>query len=171
MIWRGMALLAGVSILAACAQTRTPAAAQAPVLDRGAALRAIRDAGHGMDSAVQVQPLRDAAIDGYVAQSRAAEARNDYAASASALDKALRLAPDAPDLLQARAEVDIAQCDYLAAEKNAIRSFTLGPRSGSLCARNWQTVVEARTGMGDAATAQQSAQRIKECRIAPPVRM
>ena len=45
-----------------------------------------------MDSAVQVQPLRDAAIDGYVAQSRAAEARNDYAASASALDKALRLA-------------------------------------------------------------------------------
>ena len=160
-----------ILLLAACAQTREPVAPQPPPLDRAAALRAIRDAGRGMESAVQVQPLRDAAVDGYVEQSRAAEARNDYAASAAALDKALRLAPDAPDLLQARAEVDIAQGDWLAAEKNAIRSYTLGPRLGSLCARNWQTVVEARSGMHDAATAQQARQRVKECRVAPRVRM
>ena len=167
----GVGVVVMVSVLTACAHTHDPRTAQPPAVDRGAALRAIRDAGHGVDSAVQVQPLRDAAIDGYVEQSRAAEARNDYAASAAALDKALRLAPDAPDLLQARAEVDIAQGDFLAAEKNAIRSYTLGPRLGSLCARNWQTVVEARSGMHDAATAQQARQRVKECRVAPRVRM
>lgn len=161
-----------VLLLAACAQTGgSPPNAAVPPLDRAAALRAIRDAGHGLDSAVQVQPLRDAAIDGYLEQSRQAQARNDYAASAQLLDKALKLAPDAPDILQQRAEVDIAQGDYVQAEKNAVRSFTLGPRVGSLCARNWQTVIQARTGMGDAATAQAAAQRLKECRVAPPVRM
>ncbi len=161
-----------VLMLGACAQTGAPVASKGPPpLDRTAALRAIRDAGHGLDSAVQVQPLRDAAIDGYVQQSRQAEARNDYAAAATSMDKALQLAPEAPDLLQSRAEIDIALGDFVQAEKQALRSFSLGPKVGSLCARNWQTVVEARTGMGDAATAQQAAQRLKECRVAPRLRM
>lgn len=160
-----------VFLLTACAQTGAPVPSNAPQFDRGAALRAIRDAGHGLDSAVQVQPLRDAAIDGYAQQSRAAEARNDYAAAAMAMDKALHLAPDAPDLLQSRAEIDIAQGDYAQAEQNALKSFSLGPKVGSLCAKNWQTVVEARTAMGDAATAQQAMQRAKECRVKPIQRM
>jgi len=161
-----------VTLLAACAQTGAPVASKGPPpLDRAAALRAIRDAGHGLDSAVQVQPLRDAAIDGYAQQSREAEARNDYGAAAASMDKALHLAPDAPDLLQSRAEIDIAQGDFEQAEKNALKSFSLGPKVGSLCAKNWQTVVEARTAMGDAATAQQATQRVKECRVKPIQRM
>ncbi len=159
------------ALLSACAHTGAPPPEQAPTLDRTAALRAIRDAGRDMDSAVQVQPLRDAAIDGYAQQSREAEARNDYAGAALLLEKALKLAPDAPDLLQSRAEIDIALGDFVAAEKNALQSFKLGPRVGSLCARNWQTVAQARTGMGDAATAQQAGLRLKECRVAAPVRM
>lgn len=159
-------------VLAACAQTGAPVASKGPPpLDRAAALRAIRDAGHGLDSAVQVQPLRDAAIDGYAQQSRDAETRNDYKAAAAAMDKALHLAPDAPDLLQSRAEIDIALGDFAQAEKDAMKSFSLGPKVGSICAKNWQTVVEARTGMGDAASAQQATQRVKECRVKPIQRM
>ena len=172
MFFRRFTASAVFLLLAACAQTGAPVASNAPPpLDRGAALRAIRDAGHGLDSAVQVQPLRDAAIDGYAQQSREAEARNDYAAAALAMDKALRLAPDAPDLLQSRAEIDIAQGDFAQAEKNAMKSFSLGPKVGGICAKNWQTVVEARTGMNDAATARQAMQRVKECRVKPIQRM
>ena len=161
-----------IFVLTACAQTGAPVASMGPPpLDRAAALRAIRDAGHGLDSAVQVQPLRDAAIDGYAQQARDAEARNDYAAAATAMDKALHLAPDAPDLLQSRAEIDIAQGDFEQAEKNAMKSFSLGPKVGSICAKNWQTVVEARTAMGDTPSAQQATQRVKECRVKPIQRM
>ena len=172
MFLRSLVASAVILLLASCAQTGAPVASSGPPpLDRAAALRAIRDAGRGLDSAVQVQPLRDAAIDGYAQQSRDAEARNDYAVAATLMDKALHLAPDAPDLLQSRAEIDIAQGDFAQAEKNAIKSFSLGPKVGSLCAKNWQTVVEARTGMGDAATAQQATQRVAECRVKPIQRM
>jgi len=61
--------------------------------------------------------------------------------------------------------------NYKEAEAIAIKSFTLGPKVGSLCARNWQTVVEARLAMNDAPTVAQAKQRLKECRVAPPVRM
>ena len=64
-----------------------------------------------------------------------------------------------------------SQGDFAQAEKNAMKSFSLGPKVGSICAKNWQTVVEARTGMGDTATAQQATQRVKECRVKPIQRM
>jgi tetratricopeptide (TPR) repeat protein len=140
-------------------------------VDTAAALRAIRAAGDGLDSAVQVQPLRDAAIEGFMKRAHEAEARQDYAAAASAADDALKLAPDAPDLLQYRAEIDIALAQWSEAERLALRSHQLGPKSGSLCARNWQTVVEARTALGDAPTVEAARERLKECRIKPLLRM
>ena len=57
------------------------------------------------------------------------------------------------------------------AERLALRSHQLGPKSGSLCARNWQTVVEARTALGDAPTVEAARERLKECRIKPLLRM
>ena len=68
-------------------------------------------------------------------------------------------------------ELEDIQGDFAQAEKNAMKSFSLGPKVGSLCAKNWQTVVEARTGLGDAATAQQAMQRVKDCRVKPIQRM
>jgi hypothetical protein len=52
-----------------------------------------------------------------------------------------------------------------------MKRFSLGPKVGSLCARNWQTVVEARIVFKDAATEAQAKLRLKECRVARPVRM
>jgi hypothetical protein len=169
--------LAAASVLAlsACTQPSAPSPASTkppPAADHDP-VGAIRAAGMGMgkDSAVQVQPLRDSAIDGYLNQAHAAETAKNYDAAADATANALKLAPDAPDILQYQAEIEILRGHWKAAEDLSIRSFTLGPKVGSLCARNWQTVVEARIAMNDAPTVAQAKQRLKECRVAPPVRM
>jgi len=170
-------LLAAASVLAlsACTQPSAPSQAStkpAPAPDHDA-VGAIRAAGMSMgkDSSVQVQPLRDPAIEGYLNQAHAAETAKNFDAAAIATASALKLAPDAPDILQYQAEVEILRGHWKEAEAVAIKSFTLGPKVGSLCARNWQTVVEARLAMNDAPTVAQAKQRLKECRVAPPVRM
>ena len=173
--FRSIALaLVCVAVLGACTQPSVPspeAVRPSPPQDAPASLRAIRAAGDALDSAVQVQPLRDRAIDGFLDTARAAEKAGDYARATTAANSALKLAPDAPDILQYLAEMDIARSEWLSAEKLAIKSFTLGPKVGSLCARNWQTVVEARIALADTATATQAKQRLKECRVAPRLRM
>lgn len=168
-----IAILAPVALaLVACAQAPSaPPSKQAPALDRGAAIRAIRAAGVGFDSAVQVQPLRDPAIDGFLRQAKDAENRGDFAAAVAAADSALKLAPDAPDILQYLAELEIGRSDWQRADTLAVKSFALGPQVGSLCARNWQTVVETRTALDDAAEAAKAKERQKQCRVAPRVRM
>ena len=161
-----------ILVLGGCAQSGPAVSEPPPVrVDTVAALREIRAAGDGLDSAVQVQPLRDASIDGYLKSARAAESRQDFAAAAREADEALKLAPDAPDLLQYKAEIEVARAQWNEAEQLALKSHELGPRSGSLCARNWQTVVEARTALDDALTVEAARQRLKECRIKPVLRM
>jgi tetratricopeptide (TPR) repeat protein len=161
-----------VLAIAGCALSGPPVAEPPPpAVDTAAAVRAIRAAGEGIDSAVQVQPLRDATIEGYLKKAHEAEAAHDFAGAIDAADHALKLAPDAPDLLQYRAELDTARGQWSEAEQLALKSFALGPKLGSLCARNWQTVVEARTALNDAATVAQAQLRLKECRVAPRLRM
>ena len=165
--------VASAFTLSACTQPSAPAKAStrpAVTLDHDP-VGAIRAAGMGMDSAVQVQPLRDPAIEGFLNQAHAAETAKNYDAAAEAAARALKLAPDAPDILQYQAEIEVFRANWKEAEALAIKSYTLGPKVGSLCARNWQTVVEARIVFKDAATQAQAKQRIKECRVAPPVRM
>jgi tetratricopeptide (TPR) repeat protein len=161
--------------LAACTQPAppTPQAVKPspPPQDPPASVRAIRAAGDGLDSAVQVQPLRDPAIDGFLKKARDAEKGGDFSAAIDAANQALKLAPDSPDILQYLAELEIGRSNWLPAEALAIKSFTLGPKVGSLCARNWQTVVEARGALNDTATVAQAKQRLKECRVAPRLRM
>jgi len=160
-------------VLAGCTQPSAPsqiATKPSPPSDHDA-VAAIRAAGTGMDSAVQVQPLPDPAIDGLLKQARDAEAAKNYAAAADAVAKALKLAPNSPEILQYQAEIEAARGNWKEAEDLAIKSYTLGPKVGSLCARNWQTVVEARIVFNDPTTQAQAKKRLKECRIAAPVRM
>ncbi|MEO5558345.1 MAG: tetratricopeptide repeat protein [Dokdonella sp.] len=165
--------LSTTAALAACTQSGPPPAGVKPnpAVDTVTALHAIRAAGDGLDSAVQVHPLRDAAINGFLKKAHDAEAAHDVASAIAATNNALKLAPDAPDILQYLAELQIARGDWTQADALALKSFELGPKLGSLCARNWQTVVEARTATNDAATATQAQQRLKECRVAPRLRM
>ncbi len=167
--WSVVAALA----LTACTQTAPPSAMVKPIakVDPARAVRAIREAGAGVDSAVQVHPLRDPAIDGFLKRAHEAEARHDVPAAIEAANKALKLDPIAPEIVQYLAELEAARGDWSRADQLAMKSFSLGPKIGGLCARNWQTVIEARTALGDAATAAQAGVRIKECRVPPRLRM
>jgi len=169
-----IALFFTAAALSACTQSGPPAPVvkpAAPAPNVVASLHAIRAAGEGVDSAVTVQPLRDAAIDGFLKKAHDAEGRGDFPAAIAATESALKLAPDAPDILQYLAELEIGSGEWVKADSLAIRSFTLGPKIGGLCARNWQTVIEARTAMSDAPTVTAAQQRLKECRVAPRLRM
>ena len=162
-----------VFAVTACTQSAPPSSVVKPVakIDPASAVRAIRAAGAGVDSAVQVHPLRDPAIDGFLNKANEAEARQEFAAAIELANKALKLAPDAPEILQYLAELEIARGNWQQADQRAMKSFDLGPKIGSLCARNWQTVAEARTALGDAATAAQAELRVKDCRVPPRLRM
>ena len=159
--------------LSACTQPTPPSPVVKPVskVDAASAVRAIRAAGAGVDSAVQVHPLRDPAIDGFLKKAHASEARSDFTGAVDAANKALKLAPDTPDILQYLAELEVERGNWSRADQLALKSFTLGPKLGDLCARNWQTIIEARTALGDAATVAQAEKRIKECRVPPRLRM
>jgi hypothetical protein len=155
-----LATLAGCSLFRA---GPAPAPAVAPDHD---AVAAIRAAGAHDDSVIDVKPLRDPAVDALMAQAQQDERSGNYAAAATALDSALRITPDAPDLLQDRAEIAIRLKDFVGAEKLAHKSWSLGPRLGPLCARNWQTIVETRLQANDKVGAATARKWVQQCRKA-----
>jgi tetratricopeptide (TPR) repeat protein len=132
---------------------------------------AIRQAGQSTASSVEVQPLRDPSVDGFLKQASDLEAAQNFADAIVAVDRALKLAPDAPEILQLKAELLIGLHRYADAEALARRSFELGPRLGSLCARNWQTVVETRRAAKDEASAASAQAQVAACKIPPRQRL
>lgn len=138
--------------------------------DRDAVL-VIRQAGQSTASAVEVQPLRDPAVDGFLKQAADFETAFNFADALVAVDRALKLAPDAPEILQLKAELLIGLRRYAEAETLARKSFELGPRLGSLCARNWQTVVEARRIAKDEASASSATAQVAACKVPPRQRL
>ena len=83
----------------------------------------------------------------------------------------MKLSPDAPDILQYRAELEIYLHQLPAAEADARRSYALGSKVGGLCASNWQTVLEiAQVNQDQSAMA--TAQKARAaCHEAGPIRM
>ena len=53
--------------------------------------------------------------------------------------------------------------DFPLAEKLAHQSWSLGPKLGPLCARNWQTVVEMRLQADDSAGAASARKWVQTC--------
>ena len=98
-------------------------------------------------------------------RARADEIAGHWHFAAQVLDQALALDPRAPDVLQDRAEAAVALAQWAQAETLAQRSWTLGPRVGALCARNWQTVLEMLKIAGDAAGAAQARTALAACRV------
>lgn len=165
-----MAVLGLAALLAACSQPRGPVqqATRAPDHDLVAAIRA---AGAHDTSVVEIVPLRNTSIDGFLEEAHAAEHAGNIAEAIARTDAALKLAPDAPDILQYRAELAVRAKDYEGAEMDARRSYELGPKLGGLCARNWQTVVEIEQLQGHAAAADNARVSRERCHVDGPVRM
>ncbi|WP_426687999.1 tetratricopeptide repeat protein [Rhodanobacter ginsengiterrae] len=151
-------LLAGCGMFATT--PRTPAPTPLPSYDQVAAIRA---AGEREKSIIDVNPLPDPGVSALRDAARQDEQGGRYAAAAGKLDQALKLGPDAPELLQERAEVAVRLKDFATAERLAHRSWSLGPRLGSLCARNWQTIVEMRLQARDKAGADTARKWVRQC--------
>src|SRR5215471_7835279 len=170
-------LITAAVALSACSQPAPPAKAaarpNAPVpLDANTAaiVASIRAAGAQLDSSVEVKPLSDPAVDGLLKQAHDLEAQQQIPAALDAVGKALKIAPNAPDILQYEAELQIQAHDWKQAGALAQKSWELGPKVGALCARNMQTLVHVRESQGDSAGAAQAKQQLSGCRVPAPAR-
>ncbi len=167
-------ILSGFSICLIACSSSNPSGKSAlvrPATDRIAAVKIIRAANAGEDSALQVNPLRDPAVEGFVAKAKQAEQQQQLDAAYAAITKARALAPQAPDLLQDEAEIEFLRGNIIASEKLAYESFKKGPQVGTLCVQNWQTIIEARKSFNDIEYLAYAEKRREQCKVKRPVRL
>jgi predicted Zn-dependent protease len=164
------ASFATVVLLAACSQPSPPSQSTRPNKPVYDVVASIRAAGDRENSAIDVAALRDPGVRGLQDAAQVDERAGRYADAAAKLDQALKLAPDSPDIIQDRAEIAVRLNDNAGAERMARQSYQVGPKLGSLCARNWQTVVEMRTQAGDNAGTATAKQELAKCHVAGPNR-
>jgi tetratricopeptide (TPR) repeat protein len=146
-----------VLLLAACAS-----GAPAPVEEREIDARVRKPASQ--DSAgVQVFPLQNPAVVQLTDEARRAEHAGDLDQAAVLLERALRIQPRDPQIMQQMAEVQLQKKDYEQALNFAVRSYDIGPRVGEICARNWRTIGVAREHLEDTAGAREAEQRAGQC--------
>ncbi len=173
-ISRGTALaVLCATALAGCSgpEVRSGASAARPPPARDVLAEVRADAAMDEADGLEVAPLREAVIEDLRERAERFEAQHDYAAADAALEEALRLVPEDPELMQWRAELALVRGAYDEAVRLADASYERGPRLGGLCRRNWNTIRLARelAGYPDAAvTAQRQGAR---CTVEPPVRM
>jgi tetratricopeptide (TPR) repeat protein len=153
----------------ACSQPPAPPVAVVKP-DTSLALTNIRTAGNKFDSSVEVHPLRDPAVDGLVEQARQLEAQQQPAKALDMLSRALKIAPNSPDLLQFQAELFVETNDWKQAQASAQKSYDLGPKVGGLCARNVQTMIEVGNALSDPNSAAQAKQKMTGCSVPAPNR-
>jgi tetratricopeptide (TPR) repeat protein len=165
-LFSSLFLLLALAALGACSlfepQQVVPAkpAYAPPSYDLVAAIRA---AGDREQSVIAVNPLRDPGVSALQEAAQADDKAGRYPDAAAKLDQAIKLSPQSPDLLQDRAEIAIRMKDYPMAEKLAHQSWSLGPKLGPLCARNWQTIVEIRLQQNDQAGAATARKWVQQC--------
>jgi len=155
--------------LAACSERAAP---PQPVVkpDTSSALSNIRAAGKQFDSSVEVHPLRDPAVDGLVDQAHKLEAQQQFAPALDKVGEALKIAPNAPDLLQYQAELYVETNNWNGATASAQKSYDLGPKVGALCAKNLQTLIEAGNAQTNQALMTDAKQKMASCKVPAPNR-
>ena len=152
--------LAGVLVLlllTSCS-SRSPA----PVEEREITTRVRAPASQDSEG-VQVYSLQNPAVRQLTAQARDAERAGDLEQAGSYLERALRIQPRDPQLLQHMAEIKLQERDYQQALNFAVRSYDIGPRVGEICSRNWRTIGVAREHLNDAAGAIEAETRAGQC--------
>ena len=113
-------------------------------------------------------PLQNPAVRELSDSAHEAEQAGNYAEAAMLLERALRIQPRDPELLQHMAEVKLQEQDYQQALSFASRSYDSGPRVGELCSRNWRTISVARDRLGDAQGSSDAESRAGNCMNTKP---
>ena len=155
-----------ILLLGACAANTRPA----PVEERDIVSARVREPARQQSEGVQVRPLQNPAVQELLSEARDAQQLGEYERAEGVLERALRVSPRDPELLQEMAEVQLEQRNFEQGMNFAIRSFEVGPRVGELCARNWKTIAVAREYLGNGAGSQEADQRAEECMAKPKPR-
>jgi tetratricopeptide (TPR) repeat protein len=152
--------LAGLLILlllAACS-SQPPA----PVEDLEVNAR-VREPASEDSAGVQVYSLQNPAVKQLVVQAKGAEQTGNLDQAGGYLERALRIQPRDPQLLQHMAEIKLQKEDYQQALNFAVRSYDIGPRVGEICSRNWRTISVAREHLDDTNGASDAEARASQC--------
>jgi tetratricopeptide (TPR) repeat protein len=141
--FRGLLALVIAIVLSACATT-----SPTPPQDQEVESR-VREPARQDSEGIQVFPLQNPAVKELLADAGTAEQSGDYGQAATYLERALRIQPRDPEILQSMAEVQLQIQDYEQALNFASRSYDIGPRVGEICSRNWRTISVSREHLGD----------------------
>lgn len=158
------ALVTCVLALAACA-----AQPPAPVENRSVA-EEVRAPAAEQARGLQVYPMRNPAVAELTEAAEEAEREGDLERATMLLERALRIEPRDPALLQHMAEIKLERGDWEQAESHASRSFDVGPRVGELCQRNWRTIAIARERSDRHDAARRARERLDACQVEVPER-
>lgn len=169
-----IAVVVFLVLLAGCAGP-APIPAEKPAAQpadetAGEVQQRVREPARQSSAGAQVFPLQNPAVKSLLADAGEAESAGDYDAAAVSLERALRIQPRDPEILQAMAEIQLHKKDYDQALNFAIRSYDAGARVGEICSRNWHTISVARDHLADNYGAAQARQRADECVSAKPHR-
>lgn len=148
--------------LAACS-----AGSPAPVEERATNAGA-RAPTRADNAGIQVYPLQNAAVVELIEDAERAEQAGDLQQAVVMLERALRIQPRDPELLQRMAEVQLQRGYWQQALGFAVRSYDTGPRVGEICARNWRTIQNARSELGDRTGAREAESRAEQCLVVRP---
>lgn len=157
-----IALAAAVLMLSGCAWQ--------PTLDDPAVAERVRAPAAEEGDGLQVYPLRNPAVQELETAAAAAQADGNFDRAEAFLDRALRIEPRDPELLQQMAELQLVRGRWEQAEHYARRSWELGPQVGDICRRNWETVALALEYSGQQLDASRARERKLICPVKPPER-
>ena len=152
----------GLVLLLLVGCSSSPPQTPAPVEDREVNAR-VRAPAIEESAGVQVYSLQNPAVKQLTAQAQGAERAGDLDQAGSYLERALRIQPRDPQVLQHMAEIKLQKEDYQQALNFAVRSYDSGPRVGEICSRNWRTISVAREHLQDASGAGDAEDRASQC--------
>lgn len=163
-LWRTLSVLI-VVLVTGCA-TQAPAPVDERIADEQ-----VRAPAAAETRGLQVFALRNPAVTELSDAARRSESSGDLNRAAMLLERALRIEPRDPELLQQMAELRLDQGQWEQAESYARRSFDVGPRVGELCQRNWRTVAVALERQNQVEAARAASNRLPGCQVEPPPRL
>lgn len=157
-------LLVTTAVLMACG-SQPPV----PIEDRSVDIeQEVRRPAQTEGAGLQVRPLQNPGVRELVSQADAAEQNGDLNQAGLYLERALRIQPRDPELLQRIAEIKLQQESYEQALNYASRSYDVGPKVGELCSRNWRTISVAREYLDDTAGANEARFNSQNCAAQKP---
>jgi len=101
-------------------------------------------------------PVRDSTTEALVSRATEQAAGGEYQRAAGTLERAIRIAPDDPELWYELARIRLRQGELGEAEELAVKSRSMAADQSELQARNWRLVAVVRQQRGDTAGYEQA---------------